>query len=271
MNEADVGIWQRKLGMTYQVESAATCDQLVGIAGKDVLEIGGALPETLVFDGLHARSWVAMDPTLTPQAREGDAGPDCLDRPRYPEEGSYTRLNIRVEDAQESFKNSFDLLLSIACFEHILDLPRALLAMREMLRPGGTLFSLFSPIWSGHDGHHLGQITDQSGRRFSRSENPIPPWGHLLMRPFEMHEYLCRHTDMETASALVYQIYFSETLNRIFAEEYIDLFKKIPFGTGEASLLYKRDVSQDTWRRLKEKYPQYDSFAYDGIMAVMTK
>ena len=50
---------------------------------------------------------------------------------------------------------TFDVVLSIAAFEHIADLPQALRQAREALRPEGTLLAQVGPVWTGWRGHYV--------------------------------------------------------------------------------------------------------------------
>jgi SAM-dependent methyltransferase len=48
----------------------------------------------------------------------------------------------------------FDLAYSFATFEHIHDLEQGWQAMLNVLRPGGMLWSVASPLWCSPFGHH---------------------------------------------------------------------------------------------------------------------
>lgn len=264
MNPNEAARLKQEYGLSYHVDFVMNCENRVSFAGKDVLEVGGHLPERFVFEALKARSWTGIDlETDKKMIYEGKA--------YVPAAGEYDVCGCRIEDFPERYYGAYDLIFSIACFEHIIDLPQAIVAMRNLLKPGGKLFTQFSPIWSAHDGHHLPTITDKNGKSYNFGNSPIPPWGHLLMRPFEMHEYLCQFLDAPTASQFIYHIYYSDGINRIFAEEYFELFRKSLFSSGNGEVFAQTQVPPEIQRKLKEKYPQYNSFAYNGIIAVLTK
>lgn len=63
--------------------------------------------------------------------------------------------------------NCFDLAYSFATFEHIHALQRGWQAMLDVLRPGGLLWSVASPLWCSPYGHHKPMLNDH-------------PWAHLL-------------------------------------------------------------------------------------------
>ena len=52
------------------------------------------------------------------------------------------------------FGSCFDLVYSFATFEHIHDLQSGWQAMINVLRPGGLLWSVASPLWFSPFGHH---------------------------------------------------------------------------------------------------------------------
>jgi SAM-dependent methyltransferase len=76
------------------------------------------------------------------------------------------------------FDNTFDLVTSIAAFEHFLDVPAALAELRRVLRPGGVAWIRIHPFTSLSGGHNV-----------SLTEIPLahlPPgvdaWDHLRRR-----------------------------------------------------------------------------------------
>ncbi len=144
----------------------------------------------------------------------------------------------RIEQLPAALHGQFDAVFSIATFEHIDRMPLALDAMHAALRPGGRLFALFAPIWSAHDGHHLHDVTDQRGRRFNKKRSPIPPWGHLLLTPPELHAHLLTRTDPAAAAEIVYEVYQAPSINRLFAEDYLRYFQASPFQVDEVAGMF---------------------------------
>ena len=67
----------------------------------------------------------------------------------------YRHLYLDIEEISQDYYGQYDLIFSIACFEHIHRLHQALRVMHQCLSPGGRLFTMNSPIWSAFDGHHL--------------------------------------------------------------------------------------------------------------------
>jgi SAM-dependent methyltransferase len=75
--------------------------------------------------------------------------------------------------------NCFDLAYSFATFEHIHDLQDGWQAMLSVLRPGGLLWSVASPLWFSPFGHHKPMFREH-------------PWIHLI---YPTPELLIRYCD----------------------------------------------------------------------------
>jgi SAM-dependent methyltransferase len=181
-------------------------------------------------------------------------------------------LDGGIENLPASFASRFDAVVSIDAFEHISKFATMLDKTHGALRPGGRMLSMYSVIWSSHFGHHLWGVTDKAGRTYYIESSPIPKWGHLLMRPPEMYRYLLEHTDAETADEIVYHVYHSEVLNRLFYEDYEAYLRDSPFEQF-AFEKFATDVEPDpeTQERLEELYPGRKNFSSAGILAICEK
>jgi len=68
----------------------------------------------------------------------------------------------RVTYHRESIEHSslpddyFDLVYSFATMEHVPDIAAGYAEMARLLKPGGVLFSMASPLWYSPYGHHMG-------------------------------------------------------------------------------------------------------------------
>ena len=112
---------------------------------------------------------------------------------------------------------SFDLVYSLATFEHIHDLPGALAQMRRVLVPGGLVVSVWSPIWNGFNGHHYGSMLGHP------DDSDINlPWAHHILGPTRMREYLVAGESFspQEADRAVGEIYESPSLNRLCYGDY---------------------------------------------------
>ena len=79
------------------------------------------------------------------------------------------RLEFRCIDvAQLPERGVYDVIVSKDTFEHVVDLPAVLLALHGLLRPGGTLYAGFSPLYYSPRGDH-----GEMGLRV--------PWAHSLL------------------------------------------------------------------------------------------
>ena len=239
----DLGLLNRlrqEFGLSYHVDNALIGQELVGFAGKRVLEVGGSLPEKFALGYLGAAQWVALEEmnywTETLSTGLVSGTPPEMKAARQPFTSAtveslqpYNLFHGSIEQLPTALEGQFDMVFSIAAFEHIPRLPLALEKMRMALKPGGKLFSMFSPVWSSHHGHHLPEIRDKAGRQWSFSQSPIPLWGHLLLRPAELLDLLMRSMDADTAREIVYFVYSSPHISRFFLDDYIEFVMRSGF------------------------------------------
>ena len=144
--------------LSYHIPYLDICSQKISLRGLDVLEIGGALPASLVIDHLCCNSWTAVEaPSYDEELGEANQfHRNLAEKQRLLEIGQqYRHHYCNAEDLSDEHLNQYDLIFSIACFEHINRLPLAIKRMLQYLKPGGKLFTMHSPIWSAFDGHHL--------------------------------------------------------------------------------------------------------------------
>src|SRR5262249_36226322 len=79
----------------------------------------------------------------------------------------------RISTIHDLAERDFDAVVSENAFEHILDVPETLAAIRERLRPGGRAYIGFGPLYHGPHGDH-------SWMRAAMPGGPLP-WGHVLV------------------------------------------------------------------------------------------
>jgi hypothetical protein len=53
---------RERFRLSYHVPYVSVADKMVGLSGKDVLEVGGSLPADFVLETVGVRSWVAVGP-----------------------------------------------------------------------------------------------------------------------------------------------------------------------------------------------------------------
>jgi SAM-dependent methyltransferase len=279
---ADIRRLQAEFGLSYHVPYCIEADTRLGFAGKRVLEVGGSLPVGFVRDHLRVAHWTAVEElgywrTLehlehlsdSPLQHRADAKlaaavPATLT-------GGYSLLDGAIEDAPEALAGQFDAAFSIACFEHISRLPKALERIHRVLKPGGKLFTMFSPIWSAHDGHHLPKITDTTGRTHKFDHSPIPPWGHLLTSPAGLYHYLRQQIDDRAAEEMVYYVYHAPHINRLYLEDYISYFEQSAFQVVESRATFPRSIEPRMQAELERLHPGRSRFQFNGLLAVLQK
>jgi len=179
LSEAQLHHFQQAFKLSYHLNYLQVCQQFVPLRGLDVLEVGGALPASLVIDHLGCNSWTAVE---APAYDQELGAANQFHRNRQDQENqqkhaaSYRHLYLDIEAIPEEHYGQYDLIFSIACFEHIHRLPQALRVMHRCLKPGGRLFTMHSPIWSAFDGHHLPiAIPDRFGSSISNQFQIFQP------------------------------------------------------------------------------------------------
>lgn len=164
----------------YQISYMLKAHELVDFKGKKVLEVGGSLPQGLVIDELGCIQWVGNE-ELSYYSESGYNAPIVSQNSisSYDSHIEYTTIAGGIEDLNNTYYGMFDVVFSMAAFEHINKFPEALDKIYLALKPGGKLVSIFSPIWSSCAGHHLPEIKNADGLLYDFGNSPIPPWSHL--------------------------------------------------------------------------------------------
>jgi SAM-dependent methyltransferase len=80
-------------------------------------------------------------------------------------------------------ENTFDLVTSIAAFEHFLDVPSVVAEIRRVTRPGGLVWVWIHPFTSLSRGHNL-SLTEIPLRTVPAG---VDPWDHLRRRHLPFH------------------------------------------------------------------------------------
>jgi hypothetical protein len=280
LTQDQVPALQARFGLGYHLPYLIQGQEIVGLSGMRVLEVGGSLPRELVIDTLGATQWVALE-ALRYWEELGESGGGT--RPvadlstqihevrSLSEIAQYTVLEGLVEDLPKCMEGAFDRIFSIACFEHVHTLGLALEKMHAALAPGGKLFTMFSPIWSAHDGHHLPIMQDINGNEWSYAHSPIPPWGHLLFSPAQMEMHIRTKTDHRTAATMVYNIYHNQHINRLFTEDYIEYLQSSPFSIEKCQLTFTSKIPAHVQNALQARHPGKKHFSNNGLLLVLRK
>jgi SAM-dependent methyltransferase len=166
---------------------------------------------------------------------------------------------------------SFGAIFSVATFEHILDLRRALEEMHRVLRPGGVVYSLFGPIWSGCRGHHIRVVLpDVSFRHFVPESNPLPDHCHLLLGREELQAALSGRVAAHAVEPIVSWVFDDPGINRLFLHQYLDLFSASAFTV--ESVRYETDpVDEQLQRVLRFRHPRETRFDVTNTEVILRK
>jgi SAM-dependent methyltransferase len=131
-------------------------------AGKRVLDFGcghGAMTLEMARDGASVLG-IDLDAERIGWAQEHVAG--------RPVSGD---IQFRMADITTlGLRDECDIIVSKDSFEHITDLPRVLVALRDALTPSGAIWAGFSPLYHSPWGDH-----GRTGLKL--------PWAHTLPRP----------------------------------------------------------------------------------------
>jgi SAM-dependent methyltransferase len=261
--------------LSYHITYLDVCSRKIPLRGLDVLEIGGALPASLVIDHLGCNSWTAVEaPSYDEELGEANQfHRNLAEKQRLLEIGvRYRHFYCNAEDLGEDHQNQYDLIFSIACFEHINRLPLALERMLQYLKPGGRLFTMHSPIWSAFDGHHLPVgIPDRFDSQLPHQSYIFRPWGHLLQSRSQTYIDIRNRFDAPFAEEVIYNTYNSNHINRYFSEDYRVIFDDSEFDIVEYQLTFPRYPSPELQAVLESRFLGYTQFGNNGIYAILQK
>jgi SAM-dependent methyltransferase len=260
-------ILSRATGLSgYQAKAVSRFDALLPRprARLRLLEIGsdrdGKVLSSLARTGVAEAIGINPDPGMWEALGGGE---------RRLSEGALLR---RGDASAMPFEDtSFDAIFSVATFEHVLDLPRALAEMHRVLRPGGFVFSLFGPIWSGCRGHHLRvDLPGAQYRHFVPEANPLPDFCHLLLGRDELRAALRERVAGEAIEPIVAWVFDGDGINRLFFQDYLDLFAASAFSR-EALRLETDPVDESLARLLCFRHPQESRFDVTNAEVVLRK
>lgn len=166
---------------------------------------------------------------------------------------------------------SFDIIFTVAAFEHIHELDVAIKEMYRLLKPGGMVYSFYGPVWSCSEGHHLWFERDGKWYRFSEPETTQPilnNYEHLLLERHEMADKLRQKWDNASVNDFIYQIYDSEHINRYMYSDYIKIFNESEFEVIKIQSNGAIEITPEVKERLELKYGKDNDFTC-GVMEVI--
>jgi SAM-dependent methyltransferase len=158
---------------------------------------------------------------------------------------------------------AFDYVVSKDSFEHILELDRMLLEIKNRLRPGGRLFAGFGPLYPSPYGDHDRRKTSLKpwglwGRLVARI-----PWGHLIMeaRILEMS-----NRNRKRMARSVHDL----GLNGLAASDYYRLFRESGFVLRSLRINQSTALSSRILTRLARS-PSLADYCTHNIYAILEK
>jgi SAM-dependent methyltransferase len=250
------------------------------IRAKDILELGGAMPKSLVIDYFGANSWTCLQSAEYSTYRQDNQVPSGLT------DTTYKSVYCQAENYLENTPDSFDAIFSIAAFEHFLKLPEVIRKASNVLKQNGLLFTIFAPIWSGPYGNHFDCLIpyDQNNQkinaRVKRSAQDIfdTPWDHLILRPSHFLRRYTEKFDRNTAEEITYDTFHSPQINRLHLEDYLQIFQESTLKLTQFQPLFgivndgDRQVSFQL-QLLNRIYSGkgYHDFIHSGIKAILSK
>jgi SAM-dependent methyltransferase len=250
--------------LEYQKKALAQFEAFFPYRERDILEIGSD-PELRVIQqlGAEARSVFGITNAKNHWKRS-TSGEIAVSENVLA--GNYDARSMPFGD------NSFDAVLSIATFEHIIGLESALDEMYRVLRPGGIVYSVFGPIWSCAVGHHIHLSIDDQYFRFWKDElNPIPHYYHLLYSEKELKEIITPTYGPDLSGKITEVVYRSSHINRLMYEDYVRIFDGCKFHIDHIEDKVLRPLSDDVKGKLNELHGTDNNYQCGTIEVVLKK
>ena len=238
---ASAGDQLHNLGYQYQelIQFHARCD----LRGKSLLEIGGSLPNDLLFEYLGVESYINIE---SPDYIEAESGSAYSAKHGDHERRQTIFCNAEEIDTKVT-PGSIDNIFSVACFEHIYDLPSALEACHTCSKKGGTLFSFFAPIYSRIDEGDHGVIPQH--KKF-----PEKPIGLHLLSSEDQRKKLINAgiTDPKEIQDFLGRVNFNRVPNRLLYEDYERICTESPYFVLELDRQDAYNISKTLPRQFAE-------------------
>lgn len=242
----------------------------VDIKGKKILEVGGStLPYFLTNEILKVDQWVCIDFIDWGGGYQQNFSKENYKYKRhfYKETEfdnvDWTLNNIVIDgdanDILPKLSNSFDIVISVNCFEHVENLTLLINNIYRSLKDGGVLYSNFGPIWSCSVGHHLSL---NKKLHFNSVESILTEHEHLLLNPLEMKKYLENNgIEEDDIKWAIYRIYEAKQINRLTYNDYKKIFLKTLFTKKEIWSSHKKKTKDNTLTKLnKIKIDDYTTY-----------
>ena len=251
--------------LNHQYQELIKCHARSDLRGKSLLEIGGSLNNDLLFEHLGVESYINIESPDYIEAKSGSA--------YSTKHGDHERRQTIFCNAEEVDKKiipeSIDHIFSVACFEHIYDLPAALKACHTCSKKGGSLFSFFAPIYSRIDEGDHGVIPQHE--KFA--EKPIGL--HLLSSEDQRKKLInAGITDPKEIQDFLGRVNFDRVPNRLLYEDYERICTESPYAVLELGRQDEYNISKRLPRQFAEvrsSNPQIQNMMTHGFRIHLLK
>lgn len=176
-----------------------------------VVEVGGNLSNKIVSKA-GISHWCSVDPRNF-QSYSGDL-----------------TSSIRGIASSLPFPDdSVDYVFSCNAFHHILDLQSTLKELARVIKPGGSVYANFGPIWSAPDGSHIENLVVANREYNFWTDSILPSWSHLVFNQSDLFKLLAYEYEEELAMEVARFVHQTQWINRLTYNDYRKLFRESKF------------------------------------------
>jgi SAM-dependent methyltransferase len=219
--------------LVYNRSYLARLANFTEFKNKDILEIGCS-------DGLLMSILMGSQPRSI-------TGQDLIDVHDCFQSNDICKFLVGSNFLDQDFTNHYDVIISIATLEHVIDPFETMMKALRLLRPGGIAYFQAGPLYFAKTGHHM----------FSELESF--PWGHLIYSPEDLASLISqkglRQIEIDfgmSAISFIEGMLSRDHLNHLTLEEY--QLERVSNTLGYEVLFY--EISKEgTESELKEIFP----------------
>lgn len=251
--------------LSYQYQELIKYHARCNLKGKSLLEIGGSLPNDLLFDSLQVDSYINIE---SPDYIEAESGYSYSKS--HGEHKKRKTFFCNAEDIDSVVdSSSIDHIFSVACFEHVHDLALALEACFKCSNNGGSLYAYFAPIYSRIDEGDHGVIPVHH----KLNKKPI---GFHLLTPKDQRQKLIDAgiIDPSEIQEFLGNVNFNRVPNRLLYEDYEIICTESPYAVLELERLDFFNLSKRYVNEFKEvrlSNPQVRNMMTSGFRVHLMK
>jgi len=257
----------KRYELDYQFIHFFILHAMSNLCGKTVLEIGGSLPNELLFELFGISKYINTESPDYIKAESGSAY-----SAKHGEHPNRTTLCVNAEDLNQSLQpESVDTIFSVACFEHIYGLESALQCCHEATKQGGLLYSFFAPIYS--------YIIDGDHHTIPPCEifSPTRPWGLHLLSNKDQRSLLLSHgmSNPKEIQEFLGEVNFNRVPNRLIYEEYSRILTESPFYVIKLDEVAPNPNISKQWprevARVRKSNPSIGNLHTQGFRVILRK